>query len=128
MSGGRYPTVQTGGPGDHCPGGVTLQPGQLAEGGVEAVLVVPVDLARLDPERPQLAGERTHIQDVLRAPHRLVAVRVDDDDQIGELMVSGKEQGLPDRPLVALAVADNCEDALPGPLAVGGEGQPDADR
>ena len=68
--------------------------------------IVPVDDDRIDAEGAHARGVRTHIPLELGGPALTQAVNVKDRGEIGEPLVAGVVEGLPDRALRALAVTD----------------------
>ena len=77
--------------------------------------VVAVDLPDRPAEERKLLGERLELDDIFHVPEGLHAVIVHDGGQVVELVLGGEHDGLPRRPLVAIAVAHQAEDAMRGP-------------
>ena len=68
--------------------------------------IVPVDDDRIDAEGARARGVRTHVPLEFGGPALTQAVHVKDRGEIGEPLVAGVVEGLPDRALRALAVTD----------------------
>ena len=58
------------------------------------------------PNARQRSADRREVEHVLRVAERLLAVDVDDRDEVRQPVVRGEHHGLPDRALVALGVAE----------------------
>ena len=80
-------------------------------------------------EGPQLVGQRLEAHVLGEEALGLDLVVVDDEDEVVELVVAGRHEGLPDRALVALAVAqEHVDHAVAVVRAVEAHAQRAADR
>src|SRR5205823_2630385 len=78
--------------------------------------VMTIDLVDVPAEDTPALRHRGQVQHLLRVAERLLAVQIDDRDEVGEAVVRGKHHRLPERALIALRVAD--EDEAPAPRAL----------
>jgi hypothetical protein len=75
------------------------------------LVVVAVDLHDVPAERRPALGERREVEHVPRVAEGLLAVVVDDRDEVREPVVCGEHDRLPEGTLVALGVAHEDEHA-----------------
>ena len=85
--------------------GLPAVQGTASERVVDLGVVVAVDLADCPTEVAPLVGQRFEVQDLFDAAETLYLVVIDDGHEIVELVVRGKQCGLPRRAFVAFAVA-----------------------
>ena len=80
-------------------------------------------------EGSEALGERREVEHVARVAERLLAVDVDDRDEVGEPVVGGEHDRLPDRALVALARRSSSTNTPPDePCSRAGKRGTGADR
>src|SRR3712207_4832182 len=90
--------------------------------------VVAVDLAHVPPEGPEALADVTEVEHIARVAERLLAVDVDEGDEVREAVMGGEHRGLPYRALVELRVGEDHEDAAPRALHASGQRGSGADR
>ena len=73
--------------------------------------VVAVDLVHVPAEGAPLVGQRFHADHVVDPAVELIAVAIDDGDQVGQPVMRGEQRRFPDLPFLHLAVAQHDEDA-----------------
>ena len=79
------------------------------DGLIDGLHVMTVNLLRVQAEALRLPGDVAVVKNVHRLAVQLVAVVVDDKDNVVQLVGIGKVESLPDLALIGLAIADDAE-------------------
>ena len=81
----------------------------VLDGLIDGLHVMTVNLLRVQAEALSLPGDVAVVKNVHRLAVQLVAVVVDDKDNVVQLVGIGKVESLPDLALIGLAIADDAE-------------------
>ena len=84
----------------------------VLNGVIDRLNVMAVDLLRVQAEGLRLLGQIAVSQNVIGGAVQLIAVFIDEIDQVVQLVGIGELEGLPDLALVRLTVADDAEDVV----------------
>ena len=101
---------------------------EAVDDGAQRGRVVAVDVVGVPAEGAPALLERREVEHVARVAERLLAVDVDDRDEVAEPVVGGEHHRLPDRALVALGVAHEHERAPRAARELRGERRARRDR
>ena len=102
--------------------------GHLRHGLLNNMYVVAIQLADSPSKGAPFVGQRIQINHFLDRPETLNFVVVDDNDQIVQLMVRGKQRGFLHRALVTFAVTDHAENSARPAISFSGNGHPGSNR
>ena len=81
----------------------------VLDGLIDGLHVMTVNLLRVQAEALSLPGDVAVVKNIHRLTVQLVAVVVDDKDNVVQLVGIGKVESLPDLALIGLAIADDAE-------------------
>ena len=81
----------------------------VLDGLIDGLHVMTVNLLRVQAEALSLPGDVAVVKNVHRLTVQLIAVIVDDKDNVVQLVGIGKVESLPDLALIGLAIADDAE-------------------
>lgn len=81
----------------------------VLDGPIDGLHVMTVNLLRVQAEALSLPGDVAVVKNIHRLAVQLVAVVVDDKDNVVQLVGIGKVESLPDLALIGLAIADDAE-------------------
>ena len=81
----------------------------VLDGLIDGLHVMTVNLLRVQAEALRLPGDVAVVKNIHRLTVQLVAVVVDDKDNVVQLVGIGKVESLPDLALIGLAIADDAE-------------------
>ena len=81
----------------------------VLDGLIDGLHVMTVNLLRVQAEALSLPGDVAVVKNIHRLAVQLVAVVVDDKDNVVQLVGIGKVESLPDLALIGLAIADDAE-------------------
>ena len=81
----------------------------VLDGLIDGLHVMTVNLLRVQAEALSLPGDVAVVKNVHRLTVQLIAVVVDDKDNVVQLVGIGKVESLPDLALIGLAIADDAE-------------------
>ena len=81
----------------------------VLDGLIDGLHVMTVNLLRVQAEALRLPGDVAVVKNIHRLAVQLVAVVVDDKDNVVQLVGIGKVESLPDLALIGLAIADDAE-------------------
>ena len=81
----------------------------VLDGPIDGLHVMTVNLLRVQAEALSLPGDVAVVQNIHRLAVQLIAVVVDDKDNVVQLVGIGKVESLPDLALIGLAIADDAE-------------------
>ena len=79
------------------------------DGLIDGLHVMTVNLLRVQAEALRLPGDVAVVKNIHRLAVQLIAVVVDDKDNVVQLVGIGKVESLPDLALIGLAIADDAE-------------------
>ena len=81
----------------------------VLDGLIDGLHVMTVNLLRVQAEALSLPGDVAVVKNIHRLAVQLIAVVVDDKDNVVQLVGIGKVESLPDLALIGLAIADDAE-------------------
>ena len=81
----------------------------VLDGLIDGLHVMTVNLLRVQAEALRLPGDVAVVKNIHRLAVQLIAVVVDDKDNVVQLVGIGKVESLPDLALIGLAIADDAE-------------------
>ena len=81
----------------------------VLDGPIDGLHVMTVNLLRVQAEALSLPGDVAVVKNIHRLAVQLIAVVVDDKDNVVQLVGIGKVESLPDLALIGLAIADDAE-------------------
>ena len=81
----------------------------VLDGPIDGLHVMTVNLLRVQAEALRLPGDVAVVKNIHRLAVQLIAVVVDDKDNVVQLVGIGKVESLPDLALIGLAIADDAE-------------------
>ena len=81
----------------------------VLDGPIDGLHVMTVNLLRVQAEALSLPGDVAVVKNIHRLTVQLIAVVVDDKDNVVQLVGIGKVESLPDLALIGLAIADDAE-------------------
>ena len=81
----------------------------VLDGLIDGLHVMTVNLLRVQAEALRLLGDVAVVKNIHRLAVQLIAVVVDDKDNVVQLVGIGKVESLPDLALIGLAIADDAE-------------------
>ena len=81
----------------------------VLDGLIDGLHVMTVNLLRVQAEALSLPGDVAVVKNIHRLTVQLIAVVVDDKDNVVQLVGIGKVESLPDLALIGLAIADDAE-------------------
>ena len=81
----------------------------VLDGPIDGLHVMTVNLLRVQAEALRLPGDVAVVKNIHRLTVQLIAVVVDDKDNVVQLVGIGKVESLPDLALIGLAIADDAE-------------------
>ncbi len=81
----------------------------VLDGPIDGLHVMTVNLLRVQAEALRLLGDVAVVKNIHRLAVQLVAVVVDDKDNVVQLVGIGKVESLPDLALIGFAIADDAE-------------------
>ena len=81
----------------------------VLDGLIDGLHVMTVNLLRVQAEALRLPGDVAVVKNIHRLTVQLIAVVVDDKDNVVQLVGIGKVESLPDLALIGLAIADDAE-------------------
>ena len=84
----------------------------VLDGLIDGLHVMTVNLLRVQTEALRLPGDVAVVKNIHRLTVQLIAVVVDDKDNVVQLVGIGKVESLPDLALIGLAIADDAEDMV----------------